>query len=89
MLSQIRRDVLASDLRRTPAFPQQRGACGAQPVPLGQQGLIARDLAIQGGELLIDIGDYATRRDAQLTSTSTITISHKNPPLGHASHSKT
>jgi hypothetical protein len=35
-----------------------------------------KEAPVERGELLIDISDYATRRDAKLTST----ISHKSPP---------
>ena len=86
MFSQISRDILTSDLTRAAPLACQRVPCGLQPFPLSHQRPVGRELAVQLGELLVDLSHDTPRSTAQYT---TRTISHNTPPSSNNTTSPT
>ena len=72
MPRQVLSYVPLGDLPRCAWLPEQSGPGGLQTLTLGKKLLVASKLSIQGGELLVYLGDHATRRDTKPTGT----ISH-------------
>src|ERR1039458_1925741 len=75
VLVQISRDIVAGDLRAP--FGRQRVARGLQALSLSYPPLVRCELAVQLGELLVDVGNKTPGCAAQH---ATRTTRHDQPP---------